>query len=445
MNDELNEKINNFLAERKFTELRNELKEVTIVDVVDFLRDAQTVDRAVVFRLLPNEIAADVFSELSWEQQNQLLKDLNDEETRQLLADLKPDDRTHLFEEMPGLITQRFLNLLSPEDLKETRTLLGYPEESVGRVMTPDYIIVRPDWTVSRALKHLRLKGKESETINTVYVVDNKWKLVGVVSLKTLVLASPAVLVSDLMEDQVFKLTAFEDREAAVSLMESSNLSILPVVDSRGVMIGIVTFDDVLDIAEEEATEDFHKGAAIAPLRSSYQETSVWELFRKRIGWLIALVFVSLMSSGVIAAFEEVLLSAVALAFFIPLLIGTGGNTGAQSATLMVRAIAVGDIKMTNWFKVFIKEIFVGLSIGLAMAVAGFTLGIFRGGYEVGIIVGLSMMLIIVVANIIGALLPFVLSRFKIDPAVASGPLVASIVDATGLLIYFSLATAIIL
>jgi len=310
--------------------------------------------------------------------------------------------------------------------------------------MTPDYLAVRPHWTIGQALDHIRKMGRQSETINMIYVTDPAWKLLDALELPLFILSDPELKVSDIMDDTFVSVSAFDDREEAVQVVQKYDKTVLPVVDSEGILLGIVTVDDLLDVAEEEATEDFHKTAAVAPLRTSYRETSIFSLFSKRISWLVVLVFVNLISSGIIEAYEQVLASAIALSFFIPLLIGSGGNTGAQSATLMVRAIATGDLQLNQWFRAAGKEILVGIALGIAMGLTSWVLGFYRGGAEIGIVVGLSMVAIVLAANIIGTILPFLLTRFNIDPAVASSPLVTTIVDAVGLLIYFSIASMVI-
>lgn len=410
-------------------------------ELVDILLELDPADRVLLFRALPKEIAAEVFSNLEGEARDALLRQLTDRETRQLLDELSADDRTNLLGELPGQVTQRLLNLLSPEDLREARQLLGYPEESVGRLMTPDYLAVRPEWSIAHALEHIRTFGHESETADVIYVVDARWRLLDALPLQRFVMTAPDKRVRDIMDYTFVALKATDDREEAVRMMQRYDRVALPVVDSDGVLIGIVTVDDVLDVAEEEATEDFHRAAAMAPLKMSYWEASKAFLFRSRIGWLAGLVLVNLVSSGIIAAFEEVLAATVALAFFIPLIIDTGGNAGAQSATLMVRAIGTGDVKLEQWARAFVKELAIGLSIGLALGLMGLLLGLFRGGFEIGLVVMLTMVVMLVVTNLIGLSLPFLLTRLGLDPAIASGPLITSVADAVGLLIYFSFAS----
>jgi magnesium transporter len=417
-------------------------------ELVDAVLELERHERVLLFRALPRRVAVEVFASLEGEVRDDLLVALTDRETQRLLEDLHPDDRTHLLDELPGQATQRLLNLLSPADLVEARALLGYPEESVGRLMTPDYLAIRPEWTVGRALQHIRARGHESETTNVIYVVDGAWRLIDDMPLRRLVLADPDTPVSAVMDHSFVSLLASDDREEAVRRMRRYDRVALPVVDSGGVLVGIVTVDDVFDVAEEEATEDFHKVGGVLPLRSSYWQAGLWILYRSRIVWLAALVIVNLVSSGIIAAFEEAIEAVVALAFFIPLIIDTGGNAGAQSATMMIRALSTGDVKPSQWLRVLAKEAVLGLGIGVTLGAMGFVLGYLRGGPEIGmqlgLIVLLTMIVMLVMTNLVGMLLPFVLSRVGIDPAVASGPLITTVADAVGLIVYFSIASAIL-
>ena len=436
--------VTTLIEQRRLGELAALLRDRHASDVVDLLRQLGRPERALVFRLLPRPLAVDVLSSLDAGERDALLKDLTDEETRQLLAGLSPDDRTYILEELPGPVVQRMLNLLGPEDLREARQLLGYPEDSVGRLMTPDYVALRPEWTVAEALEHVRARGRESETIDVLYVVDEGWRLLGTVGLRHLILAPRDARIGDLMQPPVATLPPTADREDAVRLMSRYDLFALPVVDRDGVLLGIVTVDDVLDVAVEEATEDFHRIAAVAPLDTSYRDAAPWSLYRKRVGWLIALVAANLVSSSVVAVYEETLAAAVALAFFIPLLIATGGNVGTQSAAMLVRALATGDVLPTDWRRALAKELVVGLALGGTLGAAGSMLGMLRGGVDMGIVVGISMFLIVVVSNALGVTLPLMLVRWRLDPAVASSPMITSIADSVGLAIYFAVATAIL-
>lgn len=428
------------VEKREITALRNLLVEEDVPDIVSEIVDLEPAARTLVFRLLPHAAAVEVFANLEMEEQDELLQHLSDHETRKLLADLTPDDRTLLFEEMPGEVTRRLFQLLSPADLAETRELLGYPAESVGRLMTPDYIAVRPSWTISKAIDEIRTHGKDSETVNMVYVTDRAGKLVDAVRLRQFILANPSDKVVDIMNYSPVSLSAFDDREEAVREMRDYDLFVLPVVDSDNVLLGIVTFDDVLDVAEEEATEDIHKSSGMKALRKSYRNAGPWTLFSGRIGWLAVLVVAHLFSSGALAANAKALEASVALAFFVPLLIGTGGNSGSQAATMMVRALVTDDIEVSFWWRAFLKEMLVGLMLGLGLSLLAAGLGYYRGGQEIALIVGSSMMAIVVIANLVGMTLPFILTRFKVDPTVASSPLISTICDVIGLLVYFSVA-----
>lgn len=443
--EEMKEQILNLIKQEQWNVIRQlEWSDYLIPDIASLLIGLDKSDRVILFRLLPRPVATDVFSYLEKEDRNSLLKDLTNEETRYLLTNLRPDDRTSLFEELPGQVTQRLLNLLSPEDMKEARLLLGYPEESVGRLMTPEYVAVRPQWTIQEAINHIRVKARNSETLHTIYIIDKSWKLLDSLELSRFILANPQDTVETIMDNSFISLSAFDDREMAVKVMQKYDVFSLPVVDSDGILLGLVTFDDVMDVAEEEATEDFHKTAAVTPLKASYQESSIKDLVGKRITWLIALVLISLFSAGIIAVYEETLQTVIVLTIFIPLLLGSGGNAGAQASTLMVRAIATSDVHINEWLQVFLKELMVGLLLGLLMGIIGLIFGSLRGGYEIGLIVGLTMLTVVVAANLIGVMLPFLLTKMGLDPAVASNPLITSITDVLGLLIYFAIAAMVL-
>ena len=413
--------------------------------IADLLIQLEKAEQILVFRALPRQRAADVFSYLEPQDQDSLLAALTDADTRSLLANLNPDDRTSLLQELPATVTRKLMQLLSLEDLAEARQLLGYPEESVGRLMTPEYIRIRAEWTVEQALAHVRKFGRDSEIFNILYVTDQQGKLIDKVRMRRLILSHPEQIIRDLLNYNCISISAFDDREMAVEMIKKYDFNALPVVDSEGVLLGIVTVDDILDVAEEEATEDIQLGVAVNPLESTYSSTLPIELFRKRIGWLLILILVNLISAAVISNYEEQLLEYITLALFMPLVIASGGNSGAQSATLMVRAIATGDLEAGDWISAMSKEILVGILMGLAMGGLAFIVGwIYGGESSIAQIIGLSMLSIVLVANLFGALLPFALERIKIDPAVASSPLITSIMDVLGLIIYFSIAVIIL-
>lgn len=436
--------VRTMIESRAWPEVRGVIKNLPEPEIAELLFEVGTHDRMILFRLLPRDISTEVFAQLETEEQNVLLEELSTEETRHLLAELSPDDRTQIFEELPGRVTQKLLNLLNPSDLKETRKLLGYPPESVGRLMTPDYVAVRPDWTIRQALDHVRVKGHKSETVNVLYVTDKAWRLLDALDLTRFILTNPDQTVESIMDHSYVALEVSQDREEAVRTMERYDLAVLPVVDRDNVLVGIVTFDDVMDVAQAEVTEDFHKSAAVAPIKGSYRDATFRALYSKRIGWLLALVFTNLLSGGVLASFEEIISMNVALVFFLPLLIGSSGNAGSQSATLMVRALAMGDVEMKDWWRLLFKEVLIALALGITMALAVSVIGYWRGGPGIALTVALTMTAVVIVGSLIGMVLPFILSRLKLDPATASAPLVTSMADIAGVVVYLTLATFIL-
>ncbi|TVQ33713.1 MAG: magnesium transporter [Phycisphaeraceae bacterium] len=444
LKDLLLPEIKSLIENRDWAGLREGLADAPAPEVAELLPELDAPERVLLFRALPRRLSTEIFSHLEPEDQNSLLTALRDEETRVLLAQMPPDDRTTLLEALPDEVTRRLLNLLTPEDRKEARELLGYPEESVGRLMTPDFVAVRPEWTIAEAVEHIRRKGRDSETVNTIYVVDDNWKLLDALELRRLILASPEQTVESLMDHSFISVSATDDREEAVRTIQRYDLEAAPVVSVDGSLIGIVTVDDVLDVAEEEFTEDLQKLSAMAPLEFSYKSTGLRLLYRKRIGWLLILVMANLITIAVMKGFEDTLEAMVVLAFFIPLLMGSAGNTGAQSATLMIRSLSTGDLQLTEWLPALVKEVSVGVALGLTMATLCFILGTIYGGMGVGMVVGLTMLILVVVANLIGMMLPFLLTKMKLDPAVASSPLIMTIIDAVGLIIYFAIAVLLL-
>jgi len=440
----LRPEINELLAKQDWDSLREVLLEFPEQDIAELLQELDDERRLVLLRLLPRDILPEVFSYLDDTLKKDVMKAVTEEEIKIILAGMPPDDRTDFLETLPGRSIQMLVSLLSPDDRRETLQLLGYPAESVGRLMTPDYVAVRPEWTVQEALDHIRRKGLDSETINIIYVTDRYWHLLGVVGLRRLILARPDERIEEIMETNVVTISPLEDREKAVQTIQHYDVIALPVVDGDGVMLGIITVDDLFDVAVEEVTEDFQKSAAVKPLKTSYRESSALALYRKRVVWLASLLGISVVTTGIISWRAETLSSAIALAFFIPLLIGTGGNTGNQSSTLMIRALATGDIKDRQWINALFREIVIGCLLALTMGAASWILGLIKGGAQIAAIVSLSMMAIVIVSSILGVVLPIVLQRFRIDPAVASNPLIASVMDIVGLLIYFQIATTIL-
>lgn len=438
-------RIKQLVESEQLKALASELENLINPEVAELIFQVDKPHQILLYRALPRHRAADVFAHLETEEQDQILEALTDSDTRHLLANLNPDDRTAMLEELPATVQRRLMQLLSPEDLLEARQLLGYPEESVGRLMTPDYIRLRAEWTCDQALAHIRKYGRDSEVFNILYVTNENGLLIDILRMRRLIMAEPTTVIKDILNYSFVSISAYEDREVAVDMIQRYDISALPVVDSDGVIVGIVTVDDIMDVAEEEATEDIQLGAGVTPLESRYSSTNSFKLFRKRIVWLLILIFVNLISAAVISSYEDYLLEFITLALFMPLVIASGGNSGAQSATLMVRAMATGDLNPGDWLKALTKEMSVGVLLGLAMGIIAYGVGAVYGrDGSIALIIGLSMVLIVMVANIFGALLPFLLQRVKIDPAVASNPLITSVMDVLGLIIYFSIAVLIL-
>lgn len=442
---QLQPEIRKLVEDKDWKNLKEQLSEWPTQDAADLIEHLHEKDAVLLFRLLSKDRATEVFSQLEPPIQEALVKSFGNKELKKIITGLPPDDRTELFDDLPGALTQHMMNLLPPIDLKEAIELLGYPEHSVGRLMTPDYVAIRQNWTVKKAIDHIREVGKDAETINMVYVTDTKWKLLGNIPIRKFLLSSQGQIAEELMNKKSIAIEVTEDQEVAYHLMKHYDLNVLPVIDSSSVLLGIVTIDDIIDVSEEEVTEDFQKAAAVEPMEQNYVLASPLLLYKKRIGWLLLLLVANFFSSNVIAHFEYALQSVMALAFFIPVLIDSGGNTASQSSTLVIRAISTGELSLSSWFRVIKKELFVGLMLGITLGVVIFLRSYFwGGGLEIGSVIGISLVVVMVWSNLLGSLLPIVLTRLKLDPAVVSSPLLTTVIDATGLLIYFSIAGVIL-
>jgi magnesium transporter len=425
-----------------------------ILELLEFEGDIGL--RAEALFELEDEAFATLFNTLNTEQIVEMLEDLDASTTAELLGrldlsqaasildEMDPDDATDVIERMEAYQASDILVAMGPVEAAAVRDLLVYPADTAGGRMTPQFVSISPDLRADEAVALLRRVAQEAETLNYVYVTDAQDRLLGVVSMRNLVLSRPDVPLSDLMVADVISIEAEADQEEAARLLNRYNLFALPVVDADNHLLGIITADDIAQVVQEEATEDFHRVAAVRPLEMGYRQTPIRALYRKRIGWLLVLVIVGISSASVLHAFEAQLADTVALAFFIPLLLGSGGNTGSQSATLVVRALATGDLRLNEGVRAIWKEIRVGLSLGVTMALATAVLGLILGGADIAVVVALTMLCIVLTANLIGALLPLLLTRLGLDPATASSPLIASVMDTLGLLIYFTIAAIVL-
>jgi magnesium transporter len=434
--------IEQLIDRKSWTAIKEALADWPPAEIVDLLYEFDKEKRALLFRALPRDIATDVFVNLEYEEREELINVLTQRETKYLIDDMEADDRTSLLEELPAKVQQYILNMLPHEELKVARTLLGYPEDSIGRHMTPNFVKLRRDWTVGRALEHIRRHGKDMETIYRMYVISDKGQLLGEVLLRDLVLSKEDKTIEEIMADHVAYLSAFDDQEEGVRQFERHDVTSMPVVDSQGALVGIVTFDDIYDISEEEVTEDFQRLSGVNPVDKSYLAASKWLLYKKRVPWLIGLCVASFLTAAIISGYSEVTAQLVALTAFIPMIIGTAGNTGTQSSTLMIRALSTGEVEMRDAFRIFRKELIVGLSLGLTMSLVAFVGGFIDGGagMQVSAIVSISMILTVTLSNIFGNLMPMLIHRMGLDPAVISSPLITTIMDMTGAVIYYSIA-----
>ncbi|MBN2665014.1 MAG: magnesium transporter, partial [Bacteroidales bacterium] len=421
--------------------LRNELSELEDIYIAEIIEELSEGEDILIFRLLTNIKAKQTFQNLSYEKQEQIIEGLarNSSKLSGLLNDLDPDDRTAFFEELPGQVSQRLIQLLSPEERKITIQLLGYPEDSIGRLMTPEFVAIKSHLTVGQTIDHIRKFGHNSETFNVVYIVDNDWKLIDDIRIREIILANPDQKITDLLDHRFISLNAYDDQEKAIRVFKDHDRVALPVTDSDGILLGIVTFDDIMDVEEEETTEDFHKFGSFQTAIVNPLKARVTFMYQKRILWLAILVFMNIFSGAAIAGFSNIITSMVSLMFFLPLLIGSGGNAGSQSATLMIRSLAVGDVEVKDWLRLVGKEFLVSFLLGITMA-AGVSLIATIRAPEIIIVVALTMIFTVMAGSLIGLTIPFIFTRLHLDPATASAPLIASIADITGVLIYFSIA-----
>lgn len=451
--DQLHTELENAIQTRNFFGLRDTLNTLPPSDIATLIDEASTENRVFLFRVLPRELAADTFEYLPLEIQQELLKSLGQEEVAAILNEMAPDDRTMLLEELPGNVTNQLLPLLDPEERAIAVQLLGYPEGSVGRLMTPDYVSVRPEWTVAQALDHIRRHGRDSEILNMIYVIDDQGRLIDDIRIRKFLLADPETLVSRLRDQSFISLKATDDQETAVEAIRKSDLTALPVTDTSGVLTGIVTIDDVLDVAEEEATEDIQKFGGLEALDEPYMQIAWTRMVRKRAIWLVVLFLGEMLTATAMGFFEHEIAQAVVLALFVPLIISSGGNSGSQAATLVIRAMALGEVTLADWWRVMRRELFAGLSLGAILGLIGFlriaiwslVFGLYGEYWHlVALTVSVALVGVVLWGTVAGSMLPFILRRFGLDPATSSAPFVATLVDVTGLIIYFSVAIMIL-
>lgn len=444
------------IRDGRYSELREALHGVHPADIADLFAQIEPAQAALGFRFLLRDDAAAVFSYLSPGKQQELISTLGQDEALRVVEAMNPDDRVKLLDELPEEVAQRLVASLAPETRRLTQAILGYPAHTVGRFMTPDYVRIKPEWTVGQALEHIRKHGRDAETINVVYVIDDHGRLIDDLRLRQLIFADPSSTVESQMNHNFVTLRADQDREEAVALLTRYDRTALPVVDSRGVLIGIVTHDDVADMAQQIATEDMQKMGGMEALDEPYMKVSIWRLLKKRGVWLFVLLLGQTLTASVISSYDAALQKAAVLTIFMPMIISSGGNSGSQASTLIIRALALREIGIRDWLRVFRRELLCGFLLGCFLGCVAFLrivlwreLGWDAGRYtehalRVALAAGLALIGVVLWGSLIGSMLPFVLRRLNLDPATISAPFVATIVDVTGLVIYFTSASLVL-
>ena len=463
--------IKSLIEARDFAQLREIFKEWPPADLAELIADLPEDEQICVFRVLPHKTATLTFEYLDLEAQQHFLRAMGQEEKVKLINQMSPDDRTALLEELPSAVVTQLLNLLTPQERTIAQSLLGYPGQSVGRLMTPDFIAVHDDWTVKDVFDYIRDHGGDIETLIVVYVVDEQGKLIDDVRIREFLLSPFERKVSEIRDHSFIALKVTENQKTAIDVFRKYDRNTLPVIDSEGVLVGIVTIDDVLDVVEEEATEDIQKIGGTEALDEPYSTISMWRLVQKRGGWLAALFLGELLTASAMSYFQAEIEKAAVVALFVPLIISSGGNSGSQASTLVIRALALGEIRLKDWWWVMRRELACGVILGTFLGLIGFVrihiwqmigfanynsnAGYVKEGehpiyhiaglyHQIGLTVGVALVGVVLWGTLCGAMLPFALRRLKLDPATISAPLVATLVDVTGLMIYFSIAGLIL-
>lgn len=440
------EELMQLVDDKKFRILKDELSEMNEFDVAEFIGQLEPEKMVVVFRMLPKELATDVFACLEPDEQERIIGDINDKELHTIIEDLMIDDAVDMLEELPANVVKRVLQQATPSTRAQINEFLKYPENSAGSIMTAEYIAFKKTMTVEEAFAYIRAYGEDKEIIYTCFVMDNKRTLEGVVTVKDLLMNTYDTLIETIMDTHVIKAVTTQDREEVVELFNKYDLMALPVVDLENRLVGIVTVDDVVDVMEEEATEDFEKMAAMLPSEKPYFKTTVFEIAKQRIPWLLVLMISSMITGTILAKYEEAFQVLPILVTFIPMLMDTGGNAGSQTSTTIIRGMAVGEIELSDVLKAWWKELRVAVIVGAVLGIVNFVrLMIQYPGKElVSLTVVLSLYATVIIAKSLGCLLPMGAKKLNLDPAIMASPLITTLVDAISLTIYFALAVALL-
>ena len=453
---ELEEEIFDLIEKKRFVQLKQILSEMQPADIAEIFDEAKDKEIPVLFRILPKELAAEVFVEFDSDKQEILVNAFSDNELREVLDELFMDDAADIVEEMPATVAKRILRNTDANTRRMINQLLAYPEDSAGSIMTTEYIDLKRTMTVEEAIDRIRKKGINTETIYTCYVIGSRRKLFGTISLRDLVLSDRDEIVGDLMDENVISAHTLDDKEEVAAMFERYDMLALPVVDKEGRLVGIVTVDDAIDVIQEEASEDIEKMAAILPGEKTYLKTGVFETFKSRIPWLLFRMISATFTGAIISTFEAKLAQCIALVAFIPMLMGTGGNAGSQTSVSVIRALSLGDIEFKDILKVIWKELRVSVIVGIVLGIVNFIklylvdylwLHTFDTGTEIVEMttICLTLICVIIVAKMLGAALPIIAKKMGLDPAVMASPLVTTILDAVSLLIYFGIAAVLVL
>ena len=450
VNVTLTETIRVLLEEKKYSTLRDILTTMKPYDIAAVFEELQDEKLPILFRILPKELAAETFVEMDEDTQQFLIHGFSDSELKEVVDELFVDDAVDLIEEMPANVVKRILRQADKETRRQINELLKYPEDSAGSIMTTEFISLRPDMTAEMAIKRIRRTGVDKETIYTCYVNDDNNRLIGITTVKDLLLAEADDLVRDMMEENVISVHTLADQEEVAQMFSNYDFLALPVVDNEMRIVGIVTIDDAIDVIQEETTEDIEKMAAVLPSDKPYMRTSVWGIYKKRVPWLLILMLSATFTSTIISSFDSMLASVIILSSFIPMITGSGGNAGSQASVSVIRALSLGEIEFKSMFTVLWKELRVAVLCGLTLAAANFIkLMLFdlRGhdnAFVIALVVSLTLVGTIVMAKIVGSSLPLLSSKIGLDPAVMANPLISTVCDSLSLLIYFGVASMLL-
>lgn len=443
--DSLTEHISELLELGNYNGVKMEVSFLHPADIAEIMGTLDTQKQVLFFRLLKKDQAIAVFEQLDFEQQENLLRHFTDEKVAEILNRMSPDDRMELFDELPAKVVKKFLNLLEPAQRNIAASMLGYPENSAGRIMSPQVVDLKEHYTVEQALKRIRRLSPPEELAYTAYVIDAERHLLGRVTLRDLVLAAPETSIREIMNQEFVAVLTDDDQEKVAQVVQKYDLLAVPVVDREGRLVGAVTVDDVIDVIEAEATEDLHRLAAIRTTEDEYLHAPLWHRIKNRFVWLAVLLVMGTLTSFVMQGFSRIIEAVIALSFFVPMLIDTGGNVGSQSTTVMVRGLAIGRFEKRSLWKVIWTEILIGSILGILLGLIAILRVVFlQESFAVGIVVGLSVWTIVFVSNLIGVFLPVLFKRINLDPAIAATPVITTVVDIIGVIIYFRIAQALL-